>query len=525
MSKDINFSQEARKGLMRGINVVADSVACTMGAMGRNVVIEKPAPALPHVTKDGYSVAKEVWLDDRLANMGAQMIKGVSAKTVKDTGDGTTTATVLAQEMIAEGMAYLDKGSNPVDLKRGIDEAVALVVKELALMSKPVNGTEQTRQVATISANGDAEIGNIVEDAISRVTKEGTITVEESKSVDTYVDVVEGLKFSRGFTSSGFINNEAKSTVELDNPLILLTTAKIEAVTDIIKVLECIPESKPIFIIAGDLSGESVATLVINKIRGGWKVAAIKAPFLGEKRNYTMEDLAVITGGTVVTEAAGLTFEEFTFEMFGCCDRIVVDKDDTIIIGGHGEVADIEELKANLRSNIDTSNSPYEIEEIKQRLALISGGVAVLYVGANSEIEMKEKKDRIDDALGATRAALEEGIVSGGGIALLNVIGALGSLESLTVDIKNGYQIVIDALLKPLTVILQNAGLDVDDILDGIGKLDKGYGYDVKKGEYCDMIHAGIIDPTKVTRVALENAASVASLVLMTECTIVALDK
>ena len=525
MSKDINFSQEARKGLMRGINVVADSVACTMGAMGRNVVIEKPAPALPHVTKDGYSVAKEVWLDDRLANMGAQMIKGVSAKTVKDTGDGTTTATVLAQEMIAEGMAYLDKGSNPVDLKRGIDEAVALVVKELALMSKPVNGTEQTRQVATISANGDAEIGNIVEDAISRVTKEGTITVEESKSVDTYVDVVEGLKFSRGFTSSGFINNEAKSTVELDNPLILLTTAKIEAVTDIIKVLECIPESKPIFIIAGDLSGESVATLVINKIRGGWKVAAIKAPFLGEKRNYTMEDLAVITGGTVVTEAAGLTFEEFTFEMFGCCDRIVVDKDDTIIIGGHGEVADIEELKANLRSNIDTSNSPYEIEEIKQRLALISGGVAVLYVGANSEIEMKEKKDRIDDALGATRAALEEGIISGGGIALLNCAESLYSLTSPNKDIRSGYLIVKNALEKPFKVILQNAGVSFDTVITDLSTSPIGTGYDVTTNKLVDMVESGIIDPTKVTRVALENAASVASLVLMTECTIVALDK
>lgn len=521
MSKKINFKNEAREGLLRGINIVAESVSATMGAMGRNVVIEKNAPAQPHVTKDGYSVAKEIWLDDRLENMGAQMIKGVSAKTVKETGDGTTTATVLAQAMIAKGMDYLDEGANPVDLKRGIDQAVFSVVSTLSNFTKPITTKEQTMQVATISANGDSVIGAIVEDAISRVTKEGTITVEESKSVETYVDVVEGLKFARGFESSGFINNQEKSIVELDNPLILLTTIKIEAVTDIMTVLQVVPENKAIFIIAGDLSGETTATLVINKLRGGWKVAAIKAPFLGERRSYTMEDIAVITGGTVIAEAAGLSFEDFTEDMFGSCDRVVVDKEDTIIIGGHGDLKSVEALKVSLRNQIEDTNSQYEVDEIKQRLALISGGVAILYVGANSEIEMKEKKDRIDDALGATRAAIEEGIIAGGGIALLNCLSSLQLLDSPNKDIRAGYDIVITAIQKPFEVILRNAGVGFEEILKVIKISSDGHGYDVKKGEYCDMVESGIIDPKKVTRVALENAASVAALVLMTECTIV----
>lgn len=520
MNKKINFKSEARKGLVTGINTVAKSVAATMGAMGRNVVIERGGQA-PHVTKDGYSVAKEIYLEDRLENMGAQMIKGVSAKTVEDTGDGTTTATVLAQAMVNKGMGYLKKGSNPIDLKRGIDQAVSNVVAQLDSSAKTIDTEEQTIQVATISANNDKNIGEIVVNAIGKVTREGTITVEESKSVETYVDVVEGLKFSRGFTSAGFINNDEKKTVQLENPLILLTTGKIEAVTDIMPVLQIIPENRAIFIIAGEISGEAVATLVINKLRGGWKVAAIKAPFLGEKRGYTMSDLATITGGTVISEAAGLSFEDFTFDMFGSCDKIVTDKEDTIIMGGHGTPESVEELKNNLRTQIEDANSKYDVDEIKQRLALISGGVAVLYVGANSEIEMKEKKDRIDDALGATRAALEEGIVAGGGIALLNAIKSLRGVKSSNKDIQAGYDIVIEALEAPIKTILGNAGLDVEDILLGLVASDNGRGYDVKSGQYVDMIEYGIIDPKKVTRVALENAASVASLVLMTECTIV----
>lgn len=520
MSKKLDFKSEARKGLITGINTVANAVASTMGAMGRNVVIERNGQA-PHVTKDGFSAAKEIYLEDRLENMGAQMIKGVSAKTVKDTGDGTTTATVLAQTMINAGIEYLDNGSNPVDLKRGIDQAVSLVVEALNVASKPIDTIEQARQVATISANNDSGVGEIVANAISRVTREGTITVEESKSVETYVDVVEGLKFGRGFTSAGFINNDEKKTVELENPLILLTTAKIEAVTDIIKVLEFVPDDRAIFIISGDISGEAVATLVINKLRGGWKVAAIKAPFLGEKRAYTMEDLATITGGTVISESAGLTFEEFNFSMFGSCDKIITDKEDTVIMGGHGTLDSIEELKSNLRTQIENSNSKYDVEEIKQRLALISGGVAVLYVGANSEIEMKEKKDRIDDALGATRAAIEEGIVEGGGLALLNCTLLIQELKSDNKDIQAGYDIVMQALFSPIETILKNAGLPVHEILGKLFNENKGLGYDVKSNLYVDMIESGIIDPKKVTRVALENAASVAALVLMTECTIV----
>lgn len=523
MVKKLDFKQEAREGLIIGINAVANSVAATMGAMGRNVVIERNGQA-PHVTKDGFSVAKEIYLEDRLENMGAQMIKGVSAKTVEDTGDGTTTATVLAQAMINRGIKYLNSGSNPIDLKRGIDQAVFSVVARLNDSSKPINTVEQTIQVATISANNDESIGEIVANAVGKVTREGTITVEESKSVDTYVDVVEGLKFSRGFTSAGFINNDEKKSVELENPLILLSTMKIEAVTDIMPVLQVIPENRSIFIIAGDISGEAVATLVINKLRGGWKVAAIKAPFLGEKRTQTMADLATLTGGTVISEAAGLSFEDFTFDMFGSCDRIVTDKEDTIIMGGHGSAESIEELKNNLRIQIDEANNKYDVDEIKSRLALISGGVAVLYVGANSEIEMKEKKDRIDDALGATRAAIEEGIVAGGGIALLNALNSVRELRSDNNDIQAGYDIVANALQAPIKTILGNAGLDWEEIIDTIGTHTRGVGYDVKGGHYVDMVESGIIDPKKVTRVALENAASVASLVLMTECTIVAKD-
>jgi len=523
MSKRLRFGSESRDNLIKGINLVADAVSVTMGAMGRNVVVEKVGRA-PLVTKDGFSVAKEIFCTNPEMNMGAQMMKGVSAKTVEDTGDGTTTATVLAQAMINEGILHLNRGANPIDLKRGIDQAVATVVATLNTLSKPIETRDQIRQVASISANNDEELGSIIENAISKVSREGTITVEESKSFETYVDVVEGLKIHRGLLSSGFITNKDKGTAVLENPLIFMTPNRIDNITDIMAVLQVVPENRPLLIIGGEISGEAIATLVINKVRGGWKVAAIKAPFLGEMRNYTLEDLAVITGATVVSEAAGLTFDQFTEDMFGTCDKVIIDKDSTIFIGGHGDKGKVEELKESLRALEKSADSKFDSKEIKDRLALISGGVAVLYVGANSEIEVGEKKDRIDDALGATRAAIEEGIVAGGGIALLNCVSSLKSLESDNKDIRAGHDIISKAIFKPFITIIKNAGLDYNTILDRMGASPVGVGYDVKFNSYVDMIDAGIIDPKKVTRVALENAASVASLVLMTECTIVNAD-
>lgn len=519
MSKRLKFKEDSRGELIAGINLVADAVSVTMGAMGRNVVIERVGRP-PHVTKDGYSVAKEIFSNFPEKNMGAQMMKSVSAKTVEDTGDGTTTATVLAQAMIKSGVEHLEAGSNPIDLKRGIDEAVAIVVKGLESQAEPIETKEQIRQVAALSANNDESLGEIIENAISKVSREGTITVEESTTFDTYVDVVEGLKIHRGMLSAGFATEE-DGTATLENPLIFITPNKIDTINDILPILQTVPENKSLLVIGGEISGEAIATLVINKVRGGWKCAAIKAPFLGEKRNYTLDDIATITGGTSVSEAKGLTFDQFTPEMFGSCDKVMLTKDSTTFIGGHGDKDAVESLKETLRSQIATADSKFDVDETKSRLALISGGVAVLYVGANSELEMKEKKDRIDDALGATRAAIEEGIIAGGGIALYNCIPLLESVFSTNKDIQAGYNIVIQAIKKPLEVILTNAGQDVVFVIGSIDKLDKGYGYDVKAGQYCDMIYKGIIDPKKVTRVALENAASVAALVLMTECTIV----
>lgn len=522
MSKRLKFGKDSREDLITGINIVADAVSSTMGAMGRNVVVERAGKA-PHVTKDGYSVAKEIFLSNAEQNLGAQMIKGVSAKTVDDVGDGTSTSTILARAMITEGLKYLDNGSNPVDLKRGIEQAVYSVVASLEDQSQPVKTKEQIKQVATIAANNDGEIGDIVEEAISKVSREGTITVEESKSFETYVDTVEGLKLHRGLPSIGFVTDVSKGTAVLENPLIFMTPEKIESVNDILPMLQTIPDNRSLLVIGGELSGEFIATMVINKVRGGIKLATIKAPFLGEKRNYTLEDLAVITGGKVVSEAAGLKFEDFTFDMLGSCDKVVIDKDSTVIINGHGEPENIETLKADLRNLIESTDSKYEVKEIKDRLALVSGGVAVIYVGANSEIEIKEKMDRIDDALGATRAAIEEGIVAGGGIALLNSAKNLlkESLTTTNEDIKLGYHIVFKAIQKPTEVILNNAGEDYEDIMEKLSGLSYTIGYDVKSGEFVDMVEKGIIDPKKVTRVALENAASVAALVLMTECTIV----
>ena len=520
MSKRLEFKEQAREGLRKGINKLADSVKVTLGAMGRNVVIARTNRP-PHVTKDGYSVAKEVFLEDPVENMGAQMLKSVSAKTVEDTGDGTTTATVLAQSMVNAGMdALKDDKVNPIDLKRGIDKAVSRVVAYLKDVAQPVESNEQIAQVATISANNDSEIGELIANAIEKVTKEGTITVEESKSFNTYVDVVKGLKFHRGFLSAGFITDQKKQTAVLEKPLIFMTPNKIESIQDILPILQLVPESRSLLVIGGEVSGEAIATLGINKVRGGFKVAAIKAPFLGELKNTTLNDLAVLTGGVSVSEEVGLTFDKFTVDMFGSCDKITIDKDSTIIVGGAGNPEDVEALKETLRAQIETVDSKYEVEEVKERLALISGGVAVVYVGANSEIEMVEKKDRVDDALGATKAAVEEGIVAGGGVALLNAYDLLEDVTGDNEDQNKGISIVQEALLSPITQILENAGVVADKIISELNGEPSGNGYDVKNSEFAPMIEAGIIDPKKVTRVALENAASVASLVLMTDCTI-----
>tara|TARA_R110000822_G_scaffold5266_11_gene22628 strand:+ start:4528 stop:6102 length:1575 start_codon:yes stop_codon:yes gene_type:complete len=524
MVKDLKFKEDSREGLRRGINLLADSVKVTLGAMGRNVVIHKSGRP-PHVTKDGYSVAKEIFLEDPLEDMGAQMLKSVAVKTVEDTGDGTTTATVLAQSMVNSGMDYLKGGKiNPIDVKRGMDLAVSEVVKYLEEIRKPIDSLEQITQIATISANNDLEIGTLIANAMEKVTKEGTITVEESKSFKTYVDVVQGLKLHRGYLSSGFVTNSEKQTAVLDNPLIFMTPNKIDNVEDILHILNAVPQDRSLLIIGGDVSGEAVATLAINKVRGGFKVAAIKAPFLANVRNTTLNDLAIVTGGTSVSEEAGLTFDKFTSEMFGSCDKVTIDKDSTIIVGGKGSKESVDSLKQALREQIEDVNNKYEVDEVKDRLALISGGVAVVYVGANSEIEMKEKKDRIDDALGATKAAVEEGIVSGGGVAFFDAYPRLTTLEGVNEDQNIGIFIVQKALRAPILQILANAGFD-KKALDLLGSEGFGVGYDVKSGTIVDMIEAGIIDPKKVTRVALENAASVASLVLMTDCTIVPLKK
>ena len=520
MSKRIDFYEDSRQLLLKGINTLADAVKVTLGAMGRNVVIQRKGQ-VPHVTKDGYSVAREIFLEDPVEDMGAQMIKGVSAKTVEDTGDGTTTATVLAQSMINEGMEALKDGSvNPIDVKRGIDKGVSIVTEYLESIAKPVETNEQIAQVASISANNDSEIGSIIAQAMEKVTKDGTITVEESKSFNTYVDVVEGVKLHRGYLSRGFVTDPKKETAVLHNPLIFMTPNKIESVQDIMPILQTVPENRALLVIGGELSGEAIATLAINKVRGGWKIAAIKAPFLGDVMKTTLDDLAVLTGATVLSDEKGLTFDQFVPEMFGTCEKITIGKDFTIIVNGAGDLQFVESLKESLRAQIEEVDSKYEVDEIESRLALLSGGVAVVYVGANSEIEMQEKKDRVEDALGATKAAVDEGIVAGGGTALLNAYPLLENVMGENDDQTLGINIVSKALQAPVRQILKNAGLSENIIYDLVSK-DDGIGYDARNGNFEDMIEVGIIDPKKVTRVALENAASVASLVLMTDCTIV----
>ncbi|HLT51999.1 MAG TPA: chaperonin GroEL [Arenibacter sp.] len=519
MAKDIKFDIEARDGLKRGIDALANAVKVTLGPKGRNVIISKSFGA-PTITKDGVTVAKEIELSDPLENMGAQMVKEVASKTNDLAGDGTTTATVLAQAIVKEGLKNVAAGANPMDLKRGIDKAVAAIVEDLAKQTKKVgDSSEKIKQVAAISSNNDEAIGDLIAIAFGKVGKEGVITVEEAKGTETYVDVVEGMQFDRGYLSPYFVTDSEKMTADLENPYVLLYDKKISSMKDLLPVLEPVAQSgRPLLIIAEDVDGEALATLVVNKLRGSLKIAAVKAPGFGDRRKAMLEDIAILTGGTVIAEERGFTMENATLDMLGTCEKISIDKDNTTIVNGSGAPKTIKTRVNQIKSQIESTTSDYDKEKLQERLAKLAGGVAVLYVGAASEIEMKEKKDRVDDALHATRAAVEEGIVAGGGVALVRAKSALLKLKFENDDEETGVQIVARAIEAPMRIIVENAGGEgsvvVAKVLDGKGD----FGYDAKSETYVDMIKAGIIDPKKVTRIALENAASVAGMILTTEC-------
>ena len=522
MAKDIKFDIEARDGLKRGVDALANAVKVTLGPKGRNVIISKSFGA-PTVTKDGVTVAKEVELADAHENMGAQMVKEVASKTNDLAGDGTTTATVLAQAIVREGLKNVAAGANPMDLKRGIDKAVKSIVNELAKQSQKVGDSiDKIRQVAAISANNDETVGELIADAFSKVGKEGVITVEEAKGTDTYVDIVEGMQFDRGYLSPYFVTNSEKMTAELDNPFILLYDKKISTMKDLLPVLEPVAQSgKSLLIIAEDIDGEALATLVVNKLRGALRIAAVKAPGFGDRRKAMLEDIAILTGGTVIAEERGFTLENATIDMLGRAERVSIDKDNTTIVNGAGKSEDIQARVGQIKAQIEVTTSDYDKEKLQERLAKLAGGVAVLYVGAPSEVEMKEKKDRVDDALHATRAAVEEGIVAGGGVALLRARNVLAKIKPTNADEATGIQIVFKAVEAPLRTIVENAGGEgsvvIAKVLDGRNST----GYNAKTEQYVDMFRAGIIDPKKVTRVALENAASVAGMILTTECALV----
>ncbi|MFK8287884.1 chaperonin GroEL [Capnocytophaga canimorsus] len=522
MAKEIKFDIEARDGLKRGVDALANAVKVTLGPKGRNVIISKSFGS-PQVTKDGVSVAKEIELEDALENMGAQMVKEVASKTNDLAGDGTTTATVLAQAIVKEGLKNVAAGANPMDLKRGIDKAVAKVVEELGKQAKEVgSSSEKIQQVASISANNDESVGELIANAFDKVGKEGVITVEEAKGTDTYVDVVEGMQFDRGYLSPYFVTDSEKMITELDRPYILLYDKKISTMKDLLPVLEPVAQSgKPLLIIAEDIDGEALATLVVNKLRGALRIAAVKAPGFGDRRKAMLEDIAILTGGTVIAEERGFILENATIDMLGTAEKVVIDKDNTTIVNGAGEADNITARVNQIKAQIETTTSDYDREKLQERLAKLSGGVAVLYVGAASEVEMKEKKDRVDDALHATRAAVEEGIVAGGGVALIRAKGALSKLKSENADEATGIQIVVRALEAPLRTIVENAGGEGSVVVAKVLSGKDTFGYNAKTDQYVDMLKAGIIDPKKVTRVALENAASVAGMILTTECALV----
>ncbi len=522
MAKDIKFDIEARDGLKRGVDALANAVKVTLGPKGRNVIIGK-AFGGPNVTKDGVTVAKEIELQDPLENMGAQMVKEVASKTNDLAGDGTTTATVLAQAIVKEGLKNVAAGANPMDLKRGIDKAVEAIVEDLTKQAKVVGSdSEKIKQIASISANNDEVIGELIANAFAKVGKEGVITVEEAKGTDTFVDVVEGMQFDRGYLSPYFVTNPEKMEAELESPYILLYDKKVSSLKELLPVLEPVAQSgKPLLIIAEDVDGEALSTLVVNKLRGALKIAAVKAPGFGDRRKAMLEDIAILTGGTVISEERGYTLENTTIEMLGTAKRVTIDKDNTTIVSGAGDADTIKNRVNQIKGQMETTTSDYDKEKLQERLAKLAGGVAVLYVGAASEVEMKEKKDRVDDALHATRAAVEEGIVAGGGVALLRAKAVLSKIKADNADEATGIQIVSRAFEAPLRTIVENAGLEGSVVVAKVAEGKGDFGYNAKTDEYVDMLKAGIIDPKKVTRVALENAASVAGMILTTECALI----
>ena len=519
MAKEIKFDIEARDALKRGVDALANAVKVTLGPQGRNVVIDKKFGG-PSITKDGVSVAKEIELEDTIENMGAQMVKEVASKTADRAGDGTTTATVLAQAIVSNGLKNVAAGANPMDLKRGIDKAVSVVVENLKSQSQEVGDSiEKIQQVGAISANNDNAIGSLIAEAMDKVKKEGVITVEEAKGTDTYVEVVEGMQFDRGYLSPYFVTNAEKMLADLDTPYILLYDKKISNMKDLLPILEPASQSgKPLLIIAEDVDGEALATLVVNKMRGSLKIAAVKAPGFGDRRKAMLEDIAILTGGTVISEERGFKLENATIDMLGTAEKVTIDKDNTTIVNGAGDKDNITARVNQIKAQIESTTSDYDREKLQERLAKLAGGVAVLYVGAASEVEMKEKKDRVDDALHATRAAVEEGIIPGGGVALVRAADALAQLKGDNADETTGIQIVTRAIEEPLRQIVANAGNEGSVVVSKVKEGKADYGYNAKKEEFENMFEAGIIDPTKVTRVALENAASVAGMLLTTEC-------
>jgi chaperonin GroEL len=521
MAKIIKFDSEARTSLKAGVDKLANAVKVTLGPKGRNVILQKQF-GVPHITKDGVSVAKEIELEDPIENMGAQLVKEVASKTADQAGDGTTTATVLAQEIYNLGYKNVAAGANPMDLKRGIDVAVGAVVKELANISKKIKSSTEIEQVATISANNDNEIGKMIATAMEKVGKDGIITVEEAKGIETEVKVVEGMQFDKGYSSPYFVTNQDTMDVQFDNALVLIYDKRISAMKDILPVLESVAQTnKPLVIISEDLEGEAMATLVVNKMRGTLKVAAVKAPAFGDRRKEMLQDIATITGGTVISEEVGLSLEKVTMSMLGKAEKIVIDKDNTTIINGSGKKEDIKARVELIKTQIEKSTSDYDTEKLQERLSKLSGGVAILYIGAATEVEMKEKKDRVDDALHATRAAVAEGIVPGGGVALIRAQKSLDNLELPNEsDYNTGIFIVRKSIEAPLRTIVQNAGGSAEVIINEVRNSKGNMGYNARSEEYVDMVKAGIIDPTKVTRLALENAGSIASLLLTTECVV-----
>ena len=523
MAKKIEFNIQAREGIKRGVDALANAVKVTLGPKGRNVIIGKSFGA-PQVSKDGVTVAKEIDLKDNLENMGAQMLKEVASKTNDLAGDGTTTATILAQSIVNEGLKNVAAGANPMDLKRGIDKAVTSVVQDLEKQSVEIgSASDKILQVASVSANNDSAIGTLITEAFEKVGKEGVITVEEAKGTETYVDVVEGMQFDRGYISPYFVTDSEKMEADLETPQILITDKKISVMKDLLPILEPVAQTgKPLLIIAEDIDGEALATLVVNKLRGSLKIAAVKAPGFGDRRKAMLEDIAILTGGTVISEERGFNLESATLDMLGTAEKVTIDKDNTTIVNGSGKSKDIKDRVNQIKAQIESTTSDYDKEKLQERLAKLSGGVAVLYVGAPSEVEMKEKKDRVDDALNATRAALEEGIVAGGGVALLNSGSEFDKIKSSNSDEATGIQIINKAIEAPLRIIVENSGEEGSVVMSKV--LEEGnrsFGYDAKEGKFVDMLKNGIIDPKKVVRVALENAASVAGMILTTECALV----